>query len=238
MVNLFLAKFSVECLKKGIQIPSPLIVGCWNAGKYAEETMDLLLEKLPEEEVRCPGPDGLNAVTILAKRGKWSTISKFIDKLGRSAVLEAAICFGNLELVDKLLGSQPPERALEWAMKSNNIEAMDKIREKYGSDQMEKYLISSQWDSPYCLIRKAARKSTTPEDSFLTELTKKFPVYNEATEEKPIFELSKSKSVSVEKDILVHARDPFCSLKTGNKHQSIFNIRKMNIPNSFTCQHG
>ena len=200
--------------------------------------MDLLLERLPKEEIQRPGPDGLKPITILAKLGKWATIKKFQDKLGDADITETHIANKKQDLFEsRLFGSEPESWVVESAYKSNAAWAIDQMRIKYGKEKVDD-TINSQWESPYVRMREATGQSSNREESFLTKLTKRYPVFNEKTEEKPtsIYKLPKSKTLSVEKDILVHAKQQFCSLKPGNGQT--FNIGRMNFQEPLNCVHG
>ena len=212
-----------------------MIVACW---KGNDATLDLLLERLPNEEIRRPGPDGLKPITILAKLGKWATIKKFQDKFGDADFTDTHIANNKQDLFEsRLEGSEPESWVVESAYKSNAAWAIDQMRIKYGKKKVDD-TISSQWESPYVLMREATGQSSNREESFLTKLTKRYPVFNEKTEEKPIYQLPKSKTLSVEKDILVHAKEQFCSLKPGNGQTSVFNIGDMNFQEPLNCVHG
>ena len=231
VVELFLNRFLLDALLQGV--PSPLIVACWQG---SDKTTALLLNRLPKEEIQRPGPDGLKPITILAKLGKWAVVTRFQDKFGLKDVIDAAILCRNQDLFEKSLEAfQPISSVVESAYKSNAVWALDQMRTKYGRQQVDQF-ISFKWKSPYSLIREATEQSCTREESFLTKLTKKYPVYNERTEEKPIYQLPNSRKVSVENDILVHAKEPFCSLRNGPT--SIFKIANMKLQDSFTCNHG
>ena len=125
---------------------------------------------------------------------------------------------------------------MESAYKSNAAWAIDQMRIKYGKEKVDD-TISIQWESPYVLMREATGQSSNREESFLTKLTKRYPVFNEKTEEKfeqkPIYKLT----LSVEKDILIHAKEQFCSLMPGNGQTSVFNIRRMNFQKPLNCVH-
>ena len=103
MVELFLKRFPLDDLNQGI--PPPWIVACWSGN---DATLDLLLERLPKEEIQRPGPDGLKPITILAKLGKWTTIAKFQDKFGNDDVTESHIANNKQDLFEsRLFGSEP-----------------------------------------------------------------------------------------------------------------------------------
>ena len=234
MVRLMMDRLSAEEITWGF--PSPLYVSCW-----ADDTKvtEYLLEKLPSDKIQEPGPDGLTALMILIKRNKISVIEKNMDKFNTEELQRLSIAFHKLELFRKIHTTS--EDWIPWlllAIKANNLQWVEYIRAERGHQLIVSIAAQLAFQTPFIDMRIEIGLPRDQRESYLINITRKYPVYNEESEEKMKFtELTEPSKVSVKDDILVHLRDQFCCLSVpdGEEEKHVFQMQNLRLYTNFNC---
>ena len=237
VVQLMMERFCHEELMQGF--PSPLYVSCWAKSTSVTE---YLLQTLTPSLIQEAGPDGMTPLMILLKKNKGKLITKHFDEFSCDKVLYYSVALKCQTLFEKTIESPNRtvdlETMVEWAIKSNNIETIKYCTDKFGKQSVQHALDLMNLDIPFLNMRDYLRISCTQEESFLTCLTKRYPLFNENTEEKFQFrKLKDASKVSVKEDILIHVKDLFCPLvSAGPKHS--FRISELGLRDDFSCPEG
>lgn len=235
--------------------PSPLYVSCWHQG--ASVTEYLLNASISRSKVQETGPDGLTPLMILFKLNKLEVIARNMEVFGCQEVLRISTILDCFEIFQRVVNKV--KSPIDWvgcldiALRANSLQIA-----QFSKSELERGNSSGPLEgieTPSLLIAdktaKKRKRETTDErkESFLTALSKKYPIFNEDTEEKAIFvqgESSKASSmISIEEDILSHVCDPFCPLLSTSAegaandattgHGQTTRIRDLQLQPSFVC---
>ena len=216
MIEYFLNKHHDRVLRHGT--PQPLWISCWNA--QSPEAIDLLLEKLNEEDVNMPGPDGMEPLAILAKWEHFDIITKHKNKFGLNKVLEMYIALNDEKLfpeVEKLIEESEKfldiKRLQECAIRTENLKVLRFLMTRCAfneqgvsdigvkCDNQNRSLVCDQMlesiNVHSCAVRRQLGVSAGQKESFLCDLTKKYPLYNSKCEKEWDFGITSQESLSV-----------------------------------------
>ena len=219
-------------------VPSPFVMSCWHRNT---EVAELLLDHMPQEVIRKPGPDGVKPLDILLRHGKQHIVEQHLDQFGIPAVLDSAIILKNQDLFEKTIArvSSPNwQEILTSGIRCNNLGVVKFAQQKMSATQS---VLSPS--TPCIAMRRELNMPLDRQDSFLTRLTQRYPVYNEEAEGKYQFyrlQDSTNRTVSMQQDILANALDPFCPFRSlpraeGRQQMGVLKIEDLVLEGQSAC---
>lgn len=220
--------------------PSPLFISCWNK---STEVTEYLLQKIHPSLINDTGPDGMTPLMVLLKLGKYKVVEQHLAKFGIKEVITQSLSSSVLDLFEKamLLGKNDSSLSspLTMAGKLNDQKAL--LRTKAVMDNVAFESVGDQmsYDYSHAMMHIETGTVCLEGESYLTKLTRQFPVYNEDVERKYNLKLPRKFPGVYIKEILAHALDPFCCfLSESRSTRHVMKIKDLDLSNSFSCPKG